>query len=87
MKKLFWILIFSFFYFGKSHSLDMETCSNYAAKAKTKYAAEIMFGYCLAEEGTHFFNRSVMFKCAKSMLDAKTKYAAELKMFSCLSKE
>ena len=65
----------------------MKTCSNYAEKAKTKYAAEIMFGYCLAEEGTHFFNRSVMFKCAKSMLDAKTKYAAELKMFSCFSKE
>ena len=65
----------------------METCSDYAAKAKTKYAAELMFGFCMVEEDTSFYNRSQMFKCAKKTLNAKTKYAAELKMVACLNKD
>jgi len=87
IKKLLGIVVLSLLWFGTSYSLDMDTCSDYAAKAKTKFAAEIMFGLCINEEGTYFYNRSKMFKCAKSILSANTKYAAELKMASCLNKD
>ena len=87
MKKILAFIFVSFFWCGASYGLDMETCSDYAAKAKTKYAAELMFGLCMVEEDTSFYNRSQMFKCAKKTLNAKTKYAAELKMVACLNKD
>ena len=70
-----------------TYGLDMETCADLSGKAKTKYAAEIMFGLCMVEEGTYFYNRSKNFKCAKKILNAKTKYAAELKLAACISEK
>ena len=72
-----------------------ETPLHFAAENGQKEAADllidkganIMYGICLQEEGTYFYNRSKMFKCAKSILSANTKYAAELKMASCLNKD
>ena len=86
MKKILGIVVLGLLWCGTSYSLDMDTCSDYAAKAKTTYASEIMFGLCIHEKDTYFYNRSKMFKCAKGILNANTKHAAEIKMYTCLKK-
>ena len=42
MKKILAFIFVSFFWCGASYGLDMETCSDYAAKAKTNKAAKAM---------------------------------------------
>ena len=50
MKKILAFIFVSFFWCGASYGLDMETCSDYAAKAKTKYAAELKMVACLNKD-------------------------------------
>ena len=78
------ILVFGLLWSGTAYGLDKDTCADYAAKAKTDKGANIMYGICLREEGTYFYNRSRKFKCAQKAAKALTNNAANIKYGTCI---
>ena len=86
MKKLLGIIILSFLFIGSANALDRETCADYSGKANTNYGAKIMWGVCIQESDTSFYNRSKRFKCAQKAARAKTDHAAKVKWFTCINK-
>ena len=84
MKKLLGIVVLGLLWSSTAYGLDEDTCADYAAKAKTDKGANIMYGLCLREEGTYFYNRSKKFKCAQKAAKALTNNAANIKYGTCI---
>ena len=84
MKKLLAIIVLGLLWCGTGYSLDRNTCADYSAKAKTDQGAKIMYGICLQEKDTYFYNRSKKFKCAQKAAKALTNNAANIKYGTCI---
>jgi len=72
------------FWCNVSYGLDMDTCSDYSAKANSDAGAAIIYSMCLEEKDTSFYNRSEKFKCALKAAKAKTDSGAKIKFSGCL---
>jgi len=85
MKKFLGILVLSFLWCNISYALDIDTCRDLAAKANSELGLRLMMSHCTAEikKGTHFYNRSKEWKCAKKAAKAKTDLGSQIIYSKC----
>ena len=84
MKKVLGILVLGLLWSSTAYGLDRNTCADYSAKAKTDQGAKIMYGICLQEKDTYFYNRTKRFKCAQKAAKANTNQGAKIMYGTCI---